>query len=365
MIKVCNCTEKEFKEIIKAREVICFGAGRELYKICQQYVLLPYRLKVIVDNKKYGTNVTIGDVKIPVISMDQVNEEMLNYFPIISTNRYADEFIKQLDRVELYNEKKFYIPYFFTNDKKIVSFRQGKEQRIPKKIHYCWFGNSEIPKQFCDNIETWKKYCPDYEIVLWNEDNYDVSKNKYMRQAYEAQKWGFVPDYARLDIVNTYGGIYLDTDVELLRPIDELLQYEMFCGFENDKYVAFGLGFGAVKNHEILQKMMDEYDRTEFIKGNGELNLIASPIYQTKVLENYGLIRNGNSQVHEKFTVFSSEYFAPINAYGIGQPTLNSYSIHQYAATWFDDNLKAEKEQLCKSIRYVMQRLGEVSCDPI
>ena len=101
-------------------------------------------------------------------------------------------------------------------------------ERIPKKIHYCWVGGTAKPKsvQYC--IDSWKKYCPDYEIIEWNEDNYDFSKNRYMKEAYDNKKWGFVPDYARLDIIYQHGGIYMDTDVEMVANLDDLLEYEGF-----------------------------------------------------------------------------------------------------------------------------------------
>ena len=104
---------------------------------------------------------------------------------------------------------------------------------IPKVIHYCWFGKNELPEDAKRCIASWKKFCPDYEIIEWNETNYDVRKNKYMSDAYDEKKWAFVSDYARIDIIYNYGGIYLDTDVELLRPLDELLKDKMFCGWES------------------------------------------------------------------------------------------------------------------------------------
>ena len=117
---------------------------------------------------------------------------------------------------------------------------------IPKIIHYCWFGRGEIPERDRKCIESWKKYCTDYEIIQWNEDNYDVTQIPYMQAAYEAKRWAFVSDFARIDLVNRYGGIYLDTDVELIRPLDELLHYGAYAGVEADSNcINFGRGYGA------------------------------------------------------------------------------------------------------------------------
>ena len=122
--------------------------------------------------------------------------------------------------------------------------------KIPKVIHYCWFGGNPKPKLVQKCIHSWKKYCPDYEIIEWNESNFDISSCPlYVRQAYDVKKWAFVSDYARLKIIHTCGGIYLDTDVELIKSLDSLLEYNAFFGFEDGKYVATGLGFGAVSDN--------------------------------------------------------------------------------------------------------------------
>ena len=136
---------------------------------------------------------------------------------------------------------------------------------IPKIIHYCWFGGESLPESAIKCINSWKKFCPDYEIIRWDESNYDVTKNVYMKEAYEAKKWGFVPDYARLDIVYNYGGIYMDTDVELLKPLDDLLGCNAYMGVEKPGIVALGLGFGAEKGNSVIGDLLEEYNDKRFI----------------------------------------------------------------------------------------------------
>ena len=141
---------------------------------------------------------------------------------------------------------------------------------IPKIIHYCWFGGKPKPELAEKCIKSWKKHCPDYEIREWNEDNYDLAAAPlYVRQAYEAKKWAFVTDYVRLQVVYECGGIYLDTDVELKKNLDSLLGYSAYFGFEDGKWIATGLGFGAEQGTPILQELMDDYRDIPFLLEDG------------------------------------------------------------------------------------------------
>ena len=207
---------------------------------------------------------------------------------------------------------------------------------IPKIIHYFWFGEQPLNELSKKCIDSWKKYCPDYEIKLWNEQNYDVTKNEYMRQTYDAKKYGFTVDYARLDVVYTYGGIYLDTDVELLKSLDALLNDKCFMGFESEKNVALGLGFGAEAGNEVIYSMMRAYDNMSFILPSGELNLRPSPGIQTEVVRELGLLPNGQNQIiGDKCHIYSKPVFNPCdietNRIDISDETI---SIHHYAGSW-------------------------------
>lgn len=216
---------------------------------------------------------------------------------------------------------------------------------IPKKIHYCWIGDNPLPESAKKCIRSWKKYCPDYEIIEWNEINYDFTKNTYMKEALEVKKWGFVPDYARLDIIYEHGGIYLDTDVEIVKSFDDLLENEGFAGFEIDEYVALGLGFAAEPNNKVIKALMDSYKNLHFIKEDGSLNLVASPELNTDTLETLGLKRNGKTQVIDGFTFFPVDYFCPKSFNdGILRMTKNTHSIHHYDASWFTEEQQKEKE---------------------
>lgn len=216
---------------------------------------------------------------------------------------------------------------------------------IPKIIHYCWVGDAPKSPSVLYCIESWRKYCPDYEIREWNEENYDFFKNKYMRQAYEAKKWGFVPDYARLDIVYQFGGIYLDTDVEIIKSFDELLEKKAFMGFENtgdgEFFVNCGHGFGAEPHHEIIRAARDLYESLQFINEDQTYNLLPSPYYTTQTLRKYGLIQEDKDQSIPDMIVYASDVLCPKNfRTGIIYQTTRTVSIHHFTASWMDEKIK-------------------------
>ena len=217
---------------------------------------------------------------------------------------------------------------------------------IPKKIHYCWIGGNPLPESAKKCIQSWKKYCPDYEIIEWNENNYDFTQNEYMKEALENKKWGFVPDYARLDIVYRHGGIYLDTDVEIVKSFDDLLLYNGFAGFESKEYVNLGQGFGAEPNNSVIKALLDSYQKLRFVDENGKIDLTASPVLNTITLEQLGIIRNGSYQEVAGFSIFPTDYLCPKSLNdGIIRMTENTYSIHHFEASWFTEEQQIEKKK--------------------
>lgn len=208
---------------------------------------------------------------------------------------------------------------------------------IPKTIHYCWFGGNPKPELAKKCISSWKKYCSDYEIIEWNESNFDIqSAPLFVQQAYEAKKWAFVTDYVRLKIVFDHGGIYFDTDVELINPPDRLLSEHAFFGFEDGIHIATGLGFGAEKNAYILVEMMDEYESLGFATQLEEKRLIPCPVYNTEVLLRHGLRQDDSEQLLEGMVrILPTAVLCPINYItGVKKVQKNTISIHWFAASW-------------------------------
>ena len=215
---------------------------------------------------------------------------------------------------------------------------------IPKIIHFFWFGKKSIPEKDLKNIDSWKKYCPDYEIKMWTEDNYEFPDVDYVKQAVEAKKWGHVSDYARLDVLYRYGGIYFDTDVELLRPIDDLLIYNGFAGFEDGKNVNTGQGIGSIPGSSIIKGMMDDYKNISFINDDGSLNTTPCPVINTRYLLLHGLIQNDQRQKIGELEIFPTDFFCPKSVLtGEILVTPNTYSIHHFNGSWHSE---AEKKKI-------------------
>jgi len=205
---------------------------------------------------------------------------------------------------------------------------------IPKVIHYCWFGRGKYPDIVRKCLESWKKYCPDYEIKLWNEDNYDVQKVEYIREAYELKKWAFVSDYARLDIIYHEGGFYLDTDVELVRSLDGLRDYPCFVAADGSG-INTGLGFGAEKGHPVVKAILDLYQEKHFKTSNGPDLTPCTEVNSKLFLENgYDITTEAVADILG-VRILPPEYFSPIRgAESELCVTSKTYGIHWGSRLW-------------------------------
>lgn len=202
---------------------------------------------------------------------------------------------------------------------------------IPKIIHYCWFGRGEKPKLARRCIASWKQYCPDYELMEWNEDTFDVSAYPYAAYCLRSRKFAFLSDFVRLIAVQQYGGLYFDTDVELVRSPDPLLHYDAFFGFETASYINTGHGFGAVPNHPVLAAMLQPYLALE-PGADGAFPLIGCPTLNTQALLPLGLVRNGQRQSVGGAELLPADFFNPYDdPTGRMNRTSNTFSIHWYS----------------------------------
>lgn len=354
------------------RNIYCFGAGRIFDSFMQEFAEfhLENHIKAVVDNnvgQMESHAKTVNGTDIPIVSLETLLSDIKEQDCILITMAAYQEVIQQLEAIERLHHIKYYLYSIvrieqYDYDRRHVKMPSEiaayKEIRIPKVIHYCWFGKQKIPDQYRRWMESWKKWCPDYEIVEWNEDNYDVHKSPYISQAYDRKKWAFVSDYARIDIVNEQGGVYLDTDVELIKNIDELLQNDAFCGFESRDYVAFGLGFGAGKNNTILREIKEYYDNTGFVMDDGTLNQVNCPVIQTAVMQKHGLQRNGGFQQVEDMTVYPSIVLCGMSphSFRIECDPVYTYAVHHFAASWKEGEAVIKRNAEIADIRKLTER---------
>ncbi len=228
--------------------------------------------------------------------------------------------------------------------------------KIPKTIHYCWFGRGQKNELMLKCIDSWHKFLPDYEIIEWNEDNFDINSNKYAKEAYENKKYAFVTDYVRLYILYNYGGVYMDTDVEVIKNIDKFLEHKAFSGFENNNYIPTGI-MASEKNNKWIKDLLDEYNYLNFIKKDGTMDLTTNVIRITnKTMEKYNLIPNNTFQDLDEVVFYPHEYFCPKD-WETGKIFLtnNTYTIHHFNGSW---HTKKEKRQINKK-RYYIEKYGE------
>lgn len=253
---------------------------------------------------------------------------------------------------------------------------------IPKTIHYCWFGDNQLDKMAKRCIKSWKKYCPDYEIIEWNESNFDINVNQYVKEAYQAKKWAFVSDYARFYILYKYGGVYLDTDVEIIKPLNGILSRGPIMGCEedgkdkkslssdNDDYsirVAPGLIIAAEPCMKIIKTILEDYEHDCFINKDKSYNLRTVVERTTSILSKNGLEDKNTIQHIAGFYIYPKEYFCPKDFYTEKiVKTKNTVCIHHFNASWHGEKEKQymkirrknlRKEQRRNYIKYMPNRV--------
>lgn len=210
---------------------------------------------------------------------------------------------------------------------------------IPKTIHYCWFGGNPLPEEAVRCIESWRRFCPDYEIREWNESNFNIHKYKYAEQAYGKKKYAFVSDVARFDILFQYGGVYLDTDVELLRPIDSFLSNESFAGYDQSGKINTGLIYGSAPGNPLIKEALSYYTKNEFLLKNGLPNTTTVVTIFSDILSKHGYTLDGQFFQSPLLTLYPWDYFDPFDFETRQMKiTENTHSIHHYACSWKSKN---------------------------
>lgn len=337
------------------KKIVMFGAGVigqiTMPAILKQYGLLDY-IDCYIDNNslKWGNIIEIYGRTFDIKTPEYLNMVKDRDIIFLNISRYS-EVLDQLENMECTKNIECYLTPMLC----IHNFCMGQsggagilsdKPLIPKIINYMWLGRKNMPDNLKRCIDTWHKFCPDYEIIEWNENNYDINKHPYMVEAYEHGCYGFVPDYARIDILYNQGGIYMDTDIELLKNLDPLLNQEAFCGLEKWQVVNLGGCSGAVPGNSMIKMFLDARNGVHFIDEDGNINKNTCGFYDTNIILDLGYQMNGKTQNINGMNIYAYDYFHPFDYMsGITNITENSYSIHRFNGGWMDDKMKVQNKK--------------------
>ena len=236
---------------------------------------------------------------------------------------------------------------------------------IPRKIHFCWFGRGPMPELALKCIKSWHRLMPDYEYKLWNEDNFDIHINPYVEEAYQAGKYAFVTDFVRLYALYTEGGIYMDTDVEVLKPYDDLLDLPGFTGYEGSKYLPPVTGtMASAPGNTWVKEQLDAYDGAHFILEDGTLDTTTNTTRISNLMRKGGFIQDGRKQVYKDMHIFPVNYFCPRQTTGEILIDDNTYCDHHFMGSWGERKKKSiflriiGQKNLTKLIKIKRKLLG-------
>ena len=206
---------------------------------------------------------------------------------------------------------------------------------IPKIIHYCWFGRGQMPALAEKCLASWSKYLPEYKVMVWNEDTFDIDAHPYTREAYQARKFAFITDYVRLWALKEHGGVYMDTDVEVIRPLDEFLDNPAFSGFEDETHIPTGI-MASEKNGQWVSEQLAYYNDRHFIKGDGSLDTTTNVTIMCDNMSKEGFVlKNSRQNFKGIIEIYPKDYFCP-KSYRTGKIHLtpNTHTIHHFAGSW-------------------------------
>ncbi|SHK69721.1 Glycosyltransferase sugar-binding region containing DXD motif-containing protein [Selenomonas ruminantium] len=343
MLSIKNFGSVEFRKYARGKKIYIWGAGRAL-ESCLDIYFEGQDVQLILDNNRrlWGKSIQHNNKEVFIGGKDLLLQHMTKYgvdnsLLMITSSFYGPDIVADLDKNSELDGLECFLQIIIRSTKENIpnySFSDGKHI-IPKKIHYIWIGGNPLPQEFKDNIETWKKYNPDYKIICWNESNYDFLKCDYVREAYESKCYSFASNYARLDIVFEHGGIYLDTDVECIASFDKLLNDEAFFNMGCTDRINIGCGFGAIAGSTVVKDMMVALSQNHFLLPSGRpekkpFNIVVNP-----VMKKYGFKIENYYQKKGGVVLYPCEVMSPKTIEGL--PDFYSdktVSIHWESGTW-------------------------------
>lgn len=363
---------KKIKE--NNNQVIVYGAGM-IGQIIVPYLVRKYNLYshidcfIDTDKRKKGQKIYIDNYIYEIKNTDYLEENKDNQIILITNSKYS-KVLEFLDNIQTLESTDGYIVPIMQlheieeNNNCIIIEKKYKTQLIPKKIHYCWFGKKEMPQFLCSCINSWREKCPDYEIIEWNEDNYDINRHEFTKEAYTNGKYGFVTDVARLDILYENGGIYLDTDVTLLKNLDNCLYQEGFIGTEKWGNINSGGGCGFMKEQAMLKKLIDYRENFQFMMSDGSLNIETNGVYESKPFLDAGFRPDNTLQEIEGVTIYPSYVNHPYDYMSCETHLRNAtMSVHHFFGGWMEEEDRKNRRKTQEEYKCIINRIEKTESE--
>ncbi|MDE5698817.1 MAG: hypothetical protein K2I96_15670 [Lachnospiraceae bacterium] len=318
-----NAPIDKFIKYIRDKNIYVYGIGDFYQRLTRKVIYKDIHKSVAgyIDNGKKGKQINVLGCDYTVHGLSYL-KTLKNGIVLLCGTTYLDEMYKQLVMEDLSDEIEcFLMPLVWAasdgnDDPKIIDLLyadRSYRKKIEKKIHCFWFSGEKKPEKYQKCIDTWKRACPDYEIIEWNADTYDCGKNIFVKQAYEKNKWAFVSDYARLDVIYHYGGIYLDMDVELIKDFEPLRQFDAFFNYGMRHMVELGSGFGSVPRNPFIGRLLKLYENAEFLDQNGQSqeSKYVQPVWINDSFCRAGFWLNGDMQLVGNMLLLPRRFYTP------------------------------------------------------
>ncbi len=367
-------TITEYFDELRTMDIICFGCGKYFRNRTAPFLLrsgLIHNLKGFMGNSGSGS-VEVGEHTYARLGKEEVAElDKYGTVILIAVTGY-EEILAQLradERMAAFKAvPSIYLEFIYEDiqllaaDKPPVNYRKHDTPVIPGIIHGIWFSGEPIPELYTRCVESWKKYAPELEIKIWDLKSYKPDACLFFTQAIEHKNWAFASDYARADILRRYGGIYMDMDVEMIRPIEDLLYNDAYMSFESLDRIECGSGMGAKPGHPIMQEICESYESRPYLKADGTWDNSTCPVRYTKVIEKHGLVKNGGFQSVGDITVYPFESLTCKSFdTGIIYRTELSYTIHHHHGSWIPDHTHSALYKRYERIGRFLDRIGTCS----
>lgn len=366
-------TIADYLDELKTKDIICMGSGKHF----RYSTLLFLRKSGLIENLKGFAHTSFSEattVKIAGRSYEMFGRDSLaradksktvliiavtGYEEILGQLR-ADERLSHIEAVpSIFLESLYEDVQLMAADKPVLNYRKHDRPVIPRIIHGIWFSKDPMPELYVRCLESWKRYAPECEIKIWSLEDYNADRCLFFDQAIEHKNWAFASDYARADLLRKYGGIYMDLDVEMLRPIDDLLYNDAYMSFESMDRIECGSGMGAYPEHPIMHEICESYENRPYLKTDGSWDSSTCPVRYTEVIEKHGLKKNGGFQFVDDITIYPFEVLTG-KSYETGMiyNTEYSYTLHHHNGSWVPDHTRRAMATRYERIRRFLDRKG-------